>query len=86
MPPTGSSCACWRRSRAAAGFALGERDLPVRLASPSRLVGRGALAGRMATAFAEAVAGGCRGLLVTGPPGVGKSALIVELRAPAGTA
>jgi diguanylate cyclase (GGDEF)-like protein len=69
-----------------AGFPLGERDFPVRLRPPSRLVGRDAEAAQLVGAFDGAVAGRCRGVLVTGPPGVGKSALIDELRAPATTA
>jgi len=68
------------------GFPLGERDFPVRLTPPSRLVGRDVEAGRLTAAFDEVVSGRGRGLLVTGPPGVGKSALIDELRAPVAAA
>jgi diguanylate cyclase (GGDEF)-like protein len=61
-------------------FRLGRRDFPARLSAPGRPVGREAEIGVLRTAFAEAVAGGGRGLLVAGAPGVGKTALIDELR------
>jgi diguanylate cyclase (GGDEF)-like protein len=67
-----------------AGFRLGERDFPQRLAPPSRLVGRDRELTRLAAAFAgvrhaEPEAGGGV-LLVAGAPGVGKTRLISELR------
>jgi diguanylate cyclase (GGDEF)-like protein len=62
-------------------FPLGERDFPVRLTPPSRLVGRDAEVEALRTALRQAIAGHCRGLLVTGAPGIGKTALIDELRA-----
>ena len=72
------------RDRRAAGdpapVTLGERDFPLRLAPPSRLVGRDREIAALRTAFADAVRGSGRGLLITGPPGVGKTALIDELR------
>ena len=61
-------------------FALGERDFPLRLAPPSRLVGREPEIGALREAFDEAIAGGRRGVLVSGASGVGKSALVDELR------
>ncbi len=74
-----------RRLRAAGGapvpgFRPGERDFPWRLAVPSRLVGRDAEVEVLRAALADAVAGRARGLLVSGAPGVGKTALIDELR------
>ncbi|MEN3305379.1 MAG: hypothetical protein V7603_1581 [Micromonosporaceae bacterium] len=63
-----------------ASFPLGERDFPLRLSPPSRLVGRDAETAALGTAFDEAVAGRGRGVLVSGVPGVGKTALIDELR------
>jgi diguanylate cyclase (GGDEF)-like protein len=63
-----------------AGFALGQRDFPLRLVPPSRLVGRDGERERLGTALADAVAGKARGILVAGAPGVGKTALIDELR------
>ena len=66
--------------REAGGFGLGERDFPVRISAPSRPVGRDIEIAALRGAFDLAVAGGRRGVLVTGAPGVGKSSLIDELR------
>ena len=70
---------------AAAGSApalvrLGERDLPLRLLPPSRLVGRDDDVAALQAGFEDALAGRCRGLLLGGAPGVGKTALVDELR------
>ena len=62
------------------GFVLGERDFPLRIAAPSRLVGRDSEITALRAAFAEAMGGGRRGVLVSGAPGVGKTVLIDELR------
>jgi diguanylate cyclase (GGDEF)-like protein len=63
---------------------LGERDFPSRLSPPSTLVGRdaeiAALRAALDGAVGGAVGGGTRGVLVAGAPGVGKSALIEQLR------
>ncbi|MEV4509155.1 AAA family ATPase [Dactylosporangium sp. NPDC049525] len=64
----------------AVGFRVGARDVPLRLLPPSRLVGRDAEVAALEAAFAEALSGGCRGVLVGGVPGVGKTALVDELR------
>jgi predicted ATPase/signal transduction histidine kinase len=64
---------------------IGERDFPPRLLPPSRLVGRDGEVAALQAAFEDAVAGRCRGVLVSGSPGVGKTALVNELR-PAVTA
>jgi signal transduction histidine kinase len=61
-------------------FRVGERDFPVRLLPPSRLVGRNAQVAALKEAFAKALAGRCAGVLVSGTPGVGKTALVDELR------
>jgi diguanylate cyclase (GGDEF)-like protein len=59
---------------------VGERDFPMRLLAPSRLFGRDAEIAALHVAFAEAMAGRSRGLLVSGAPGVGKTSLVNELR------
>jgi predicted ATPase/signal transduction histidine kinase len=66
---------------ASAAFQVGELDFPVRLLPPSRLVARDDEVAALEAAFADALAGECRGVLVAGPPGVGKTALIDQLRA-----
>ncbi|MDT4992678.1 MAG: hypothetical protein QOH97_2570 [Actinoplanes sp.] len=61
---------------------LGRWDFPLRLSAPSRLVGRDRESADLDRAFDEAVSGKARAVLVAGAPGVGKSALINELRQP----
>jgi predicted ATPase/signal transduction histidine kinase len=61
-------------------FRVGEDDFPVRLLAPSRLIGRDDEAAALEAAFAGALAGQCRGVLVAGASGVGKTALIDQLR------
>jgi hypothetical protein len=65
---------------AAAVLRVGERDVPVRLLPPSRLAGRDDEVAVLEAAFAGALAGECCGVLVAGAPGVGKTALIDQLR------
>ncbi|GAA3060701.1 ATP-binding sensor histidine kinase [Pseudonocardia yunnanensis] len=64
---------------AAARVRIGEHDVPLRLL-PSRLVGRGGEVPELEAAFEEALAGHCQGVLVSGVPGVGKTALVDQLR------
>jgi predicted ATPase len=52
----------------------------MRLLPPSRLVGRDAEVAALEEAFDDALTGRCRAVLVSGAPGVGKTALIDELR------
>ncbi len=59
---------------------VGEHDVPLRLLPPSRLVGRDDEVAALAAAFEDALAGRCRGVLVGGAPGVGKTALVDQLR------
>ncbi|WP_432991970.1 AAA family ATPase [Dactylosporangium sp. CA-233914] len=66
--------------RAAAALRIGEHDVPLRLLPPSRLVGRDDEVAALRVAFADALAGRCRGVLVSGAPGVGKTALVDQLR------
>ncbi|WP_432989528.1 AAA family ATPase [Dactylosporangium sp. CA-233914] len=65
---------------AAAELRVGEHDVPLRLLPPSRLVGRDDEVTALEAAFDGALSGRCRGLLVSGAPGVGKTALVDELR------
>jgi PAS domain S-box-containing protein len=63
-----------------ADFVLGERDFPMRLVPPARLVGRDGALAELRALFAAAVTGNRGVALVTGSPGVGKTALIEQLR------
>ena len=69
-----------RASGSDASFPLGERDFPLRLMPPSRLVGRDRELAELRAAFDDAMTGEKNALLVAGAPGVGKTALIDELR------
>ncbi len=64
----------------AAPFVLGERDFPARLAAPSQLVGRQAELAELGAAFEDALVSRRRGLFVSGAAGVGKTALVNELK------
>ncbi len=73
---------CERLTRAdESPFALGEHDFGERLAPPARLVGREPELALLQAALSEAARGIFTSVLVTGAPGVGKSALMNELRA-----
>ncbi|MDQ1295149.1 MAG: hypothetical protein QG608_3034 [Actinomycetota bacterium] len=61
-------------------FPLGETDFPLRLRPPSRLVGRDEQIALLDEAFNDVMTGLRRSVLVTGAPGVGKTALLDELR------
>ncbi len=61
-------------------FELGERDFPARLAPPAQLIGREIEKAMLRSAFADAMHTARRTVLVEGAAGVGKSALINELR------
>ena len=65
---------------ATAAFRVGEREFPVRLLPPSRLAGRDDEVAAVEAAFADVLAGQCRGVLVAGAPGVGKTVLVDQLR------
>jgi diguanylate cyclase (GGDEF)-like protein len=61
-------------------FTLGEHDFPRQLRTP-RLIGRDGEFDTLRRAFEAAAQGDGGGILVAGAPGVGKTALIEELRA-----
>jgi predicted ATPase/signal transduction histidine kinase len=69
-----------RGARPGAALRVGEHDVPLRLLPPSRLTGRGAEVATLEAAFHDALTGRCRGVLVGGAPGVGKTALADQLR------
>ncbi|WP_433296513.1 AAA family ATPase [Pseudonocardia sp. CA-142604] len=64
---------------ASASVRVGEHDVPLRLLPP-RLVSRDDELATLQAAFEDAREGRCRALLVGGTPGVGKTALVDELR------
>ena len=64
----------------AAGLQVGEHDVSVRLLQPLRLVGRDDEVAVLEAAFEAALTGQCRGVLIGGAPGVGKTALADQLR------
>jgi hypothetical protein len=69
------------RARPNAGMPrVGERDFALWLMPPSRLVGREDEVAVLAAAFEASLAGQCPGALISGAPGVGKTALANELR------
>ena len=61
-------------------FRLGLRDFPLRLAAPPELIAREPQLAALIDAFEAACAGAAGGILVAGGAGVGKTALIDQLR------
>ena len=59
---------------------VGGHDFPVRLLRPSRLAGRDDEVAALGNSFAEMLEDRCHGVLVSGAPGAGKTALVDELR------
>ena len=68
-----------RSGAAAAPLRLGAHDRSHTLRIPQKLFGRAAEEGALLDAFARAGAGAAELLLVSGPAGIGKSALVSEL-------
>ncbi|BBH68226.1 serine/threonine protein kinase [Actinoplanes sp. OR16] len=68
------------RTRDGAEVELGARDFPMRLAPPARLIGRESQVAAVHRLLGETVAGNSTFTLITGPPGVGKTALVDALR------
>ncbi|MEV4281029.1 sensor histidine kinase [Actinoplanes xinjiangensis] len=62
------------------GWVLGERDFPAFLAPPPELIGREPEIGTLTAALDRAMHGGTPAVLISGPPGIGKSALARYLR------
>src|SRR3954453_11379812 len=67
-------------SQAAGERRAGAHDRPPRLLAPSRLVGREAEVAALHEAFDDALTGGCRAVFIGGSPGIGKTALVEQLR------
>ncbi len=63
-------------------FELGSDDFSGRFHVPEKLYGRSVETAILMTAFESAAAGGRGLVLVAGPPGVGKSALVAEVNKP----
>ena len=68
-----------RAGEAPTRFPLASHDAPARFELPARLYGREAAASELSSAYARVSAGPAELLLVAGPPGIGKSALVHEL-------
>ncbi len=69
----------WQSSGTIQAFDLGRKDLNPELQVPHTLIGREAQVSTLLSAFDRVRAGGVELLLVTGPPGIGKSSLIGEV-------
>ena len=72
----------WRASGAMQPFDLGLRDLPRELRIPERLYGRERESAVLMAAFDRASQGAAELLLVSGPPGIGKTTLVNEVHRP----
>ncbi len=71
----------WQATGVVDEFPLAERDLPDRLLIPERLYGRDREIDALLAAFENVVATGKPSLvLISGPPGIGKSSVVDELR------
>ncbi len=71
----------WLRSATIEPFPLALHEVPRGLSIPDKLYGREKELQSLAEAFARTCAGGRELMLVTGGPGIGKSALVDQLRA-----
>lgn len=68
--------------KAICGFTLADKDIVHRLSPPVRRYGRDRQTGELMAAFERAAAGGTELMLVSGPPGIGKSVLVKDLYRP----
>lgn len=72
----------WQRGRTIHDFHLADRDIAQRLSPPARLYGRAEQTAVLMASFERAAAGGTELLMVSGAPGIGKSALVKDLYQP----
>ncbi len=63
-------------------FEIGQKDISDRLRIPQKLYGREAEINTLLSGFDEVSRGACKMVLVTGPAGIGKSALVHEVQRP----
>ena len=63
-------------------FEIGQKDISDRLRIPQKLYGREAEINTLLAGFDEVSRGACKMVLVTGPAGIGKSALVHEVQRP----
>jgi histidine kinase len=73
----------WRAQRAVVGIVPGARDAHGAFHIPQNLYGRESELKQLETAFERAASGVAELVLVTGEPGIGKSALVQEMQRPA---
>lgn len=69
----------WESTGTIPPFALGRKDINPQLQFPQKLIGRETQVATLIAAFTRAQGGSAELLLVTGPPGIGKSALVGEV-------
>ncbi|MFM2043382.1 MAG: hypothetical protein RLY86_1958 [Pseudomonadota bacterium] len=72
----------WKATGTIRPFELGRKDRPARLMLPDALYGRDEPIARMMETFGRTTAGGRELLLVAGYSGIGKSALVRQIRRP----
>ncbi|MBN2533860.1 MAG: AAA family ATPase [Spirochaetales bacterium] len=72
----------FKKSGAIKNFELGKKDIPVKYLIPQVILGRDEELAILMNSFRQAAGGASQILLVTGFPGVGKSALIHEVEKP----
>ena len=72
----------WREKGAIEAFVLAQRDIPERLTIPQKLYGREAQEAALLAAFEQVAEGSTEMALVCGVAGVGKTALVQEVRRP----